>query len=233
MPRRKSKDEAHQFMFDLLLYEKHLHTSDNDQVWDRIIQDVMEYDRLSSLYMGNPELPCPIRQSERPDIVFECPDFAMGIECFKFDASKKTRKGSTQQQQEVLIDRKHRVAYQQMENKPDGLIVIKDNVNVIFSIENYVTALLSSYRHHVKRIPEYRRNMKSKYLQKKQYLSFYIEDATAIGNYVITQYGLEALNPLCIREFINELARTKELDYVIVKHQEEMYVFGVCGKLRV
>lgn len=75
--------------------------------------------------------------------------------------------------------------------------------------------------------------MKSKYLQKKQYLSFYIEDATAIGNYVITQYGLEALNPLCIREFINELARTKELDYVIVKHQEEMYVFGVCGKLRV
>ncbi len=227
MNKNVTRNEAHNFLFDLLNWEKKLHTTDDDMVWDKIIKEIMEYDKLNSYYMGEPELPCPIQQTERPDIMFECADFVMGIECFRFDASKKTRKGSTQKQQEILVNRKHTKEYENMKVKPRKLIVFEDIVRAKFSVENYKAALLSSFCEHAKKIPEYRQTIKEKCLKKKGFLSFYIEDATAIGNWINTKNGIEPMNPLCIREFIDELSKTVNLDYVIIKHQVIPYVSGM------
>ena len=75
MPQQEVRKESEGLMYDLLQYEKHLHTVDGDMIWDKIINDVMEYDRLSHLYMGDPEVPCPMLQSERPDTIYHCDDF--------------------------------------------------------------------------------------------------------------------------------------------------------------
>ena len=73
-----------------------------DEVWKTIINDVDEYnkrDKYKYYYGFVPAMDFSIVQSDRPDIVYQCKDFIMGIECFEFDASKKNRRS------EKLIER--------------------------------------------------------------------------------------------------------------------------------
>ena len=48
-------------------------------------------------------------------------------------------------------------------------------------------------------------------------LAFFIEDATAIGNYAVVDGKTEALDPLKIPFVLKVLATTQGVDYVIIK----------------
>lgn len=76
---------------------------------------------------------------------------------------------------------------------------------------------------HASRIEIYRENLEKNYRGKKIYLSFYIDDITAIGNYVNDKGKIASLTLMKIPEFIRLLQCFKGLDYVLIK-TTSMYV---------
>ena len=99
-------------------------------------------------------------------------------------------------------------------------------MDVVFSIENYIKSLLNVFHKHAKNIDVYRGNIREKYPEKKIYLSFYIEDTTALGNYIISSRGKETMLPLCVKEFIDVLSETCGIDYIITNTQDT-YVHSI------
>ena len=92
-----------------------------------------------------------------------------------------------------------------------------------FSIRSYCDSLISNFRNHAGCIEDYRKKLKELAYDKRMLLSFYIEDTTAIGNYMSVNGKMEALNPLRIPEFVEELASTQGLDYVVIR-TTDLYV---------
>lgn len=161
-----------------------------DDVWKRIIRDIHEYceaDRYKWYYGYLPTQDFTIEQTERPDIIYQCDDFIMGIECFEFDASKKTRKGSTQKTKELKADIEIKEEYHNSEVPEDSSLSIERPVDVEFSITSYYKSLNSSFLHHAKSIVDYRKKLNEIAPDKKVLLSFFIEDTTALGNYVVVK----------------------------------------------
>lgn len=205
-----------------LLYDfNHLYSlpeqNNADDVWLQIINDIQKYNTELAHCISEEKPICPLIQSERPDVIYVSADYVMGIECFSFDASKKTRKGSKQLQKEQAAEREILAEYRQSEKPDNGFLSIERTVNVEFSVQEYYNSLSIAFKQHAKQIPEYRKNLKRAYPCKQIYLSFFIEDITAIGNYVITKGQRESLSPLRIPQFLFELIQVKDLDYVVIK----------------
>ena len=90
-----------------LLNNAILRNFDNDLIWREIIANATETNRLRNYpeYCDlQPE--APFAQGDRPkcskrlpDVIYLGEDFVMGIECFDFDSSKKTKDGSTMRKQ--------------------------------------------------------------------------------------------------------------------------------------
>ncbi len=220
MSKEHVHDELHRFVFDLNHHTILQPEDGQEEVWQRIIDDVRDYEtRMSNPWYPEDAPPqgYSIEQSERPDIVYQNESFVMGIECFEYDASKKIKKGSKQKRAEQEADREIEKEYRQSETPPNGFLSIEKLVDVEFSITSYCESLLSNFTAHKKHIGEYRRNLMEKYPGKRGFLTFFIEDTTAIGNYVITNGKTEALDPLKLPPFLGVLASTQGLDYVIVK----------------
>ena len=141
----------------------------------------------------------------------------MGIECFEFDASKKTKDGSSQRKKEAEVHRNIDEEYRHMNRMGSESLSIKKKVDVKLSIENYYDSLLQTYIDHAQKIGKYREKLKDQYPNKKIYLAFFISDVTAIGNYVSVDGKTESLSPLRLPIFVSLLQCTSMLDYVLVK----------------
>lgn len=216
----RNRNEVKKFTFELATLRTFLYADEDDFVWERVTKDAKKSLEQSYEFPRRYQQQCPFMKSERPDILYECDDFAMGIECFEFDASLKTRKGSKQKLKEIQADKHILDIYRSKSQERIANNDISEMVDVNFSIENYVKSLLNTFRTHAKNINVYRDNIMSKYPGKKIYLSFYIVDTTALGNYIISSHGRAAMLPLCVKEFIDELSKTNGLDYVITNTQD-------------
>lgn len=220
----KKNQEKDQVLFDLEHYtNNYLINTPNDNIWDHIIKDINVYNDLMhhAPFLDNiPE--CPLIPSERPDVIYSMKDtdFVMGIECFKFDSSPKTSKGSTQIRKELKI-KKQIAADLKKGNLTDGdgktFSSVRKIVDVEFSVQDYYMSLINSFLSHAKNIQDYRDNLQRLYPQKKIYLSFFIEDITALGNLVEDNGKIESMTPLKLPLFVNHLAATSGLDYVLIK----------------
>ena len=220
MPSKQFRNELGKFVFDLGHLSICKIGDGIDNIWEKVISDVQEYGEREHYRWCSESIPVQsfsIEQSERPDVIYQCDDFIMGIECFQFDASKKTRKGSKQKQKEHKVDRAIFEVYQHSAVPEDGILSVERHVDVEFSIASYYESLVSTFTAHANSIADYRQNLKEKAPGKRVLLSFYLEDTTALGNYVVVNGKTEVLDPLKIPFFLGELASTQGLDYVIIK----------------
>lgn len=228
--KKHQQKEKDQLLFDLEHYtNSFLLNSHHDNIWDQIITNINNYNELMHQvpFLDNtPE--CPLIQSERPDVIYSTKntDFVMGIECFKFDSSPKTSKGSTQIRKELKI--KKQIATDLKNGyltDGDGKTFssVRKKVDVEFSVHDYYMSLIYSFLSHAKNIQDYRNNLRSLHPQKKIYLSFFIEDITALGNLVEDNGKIESMTPLKLPLFVKYLAATSGLDYVLIK-TKNMYV---------
>ena len=222
MDSKRSHHELDKFVHDFNKLLINPEESCIDDIWEIIIKDVCEYkkrDQYKWYYGSIPAQNFSFEQSDRPDIIYQCEDFIMGIECFQFDASKKTRKGSKQKQMECKADRDIIEEYRRLKVPTGGFLSIERPVDVELSITSYYDSLASTFRAHANSINDYRKKLEllSRETRKRVLLSFYIEDTTAIGNYIITNGRTEALNPLKTPLFLEELKLTQGVDYIIIK----------------
>ena len=212
--------ELHRFVFDLN-HHTILKAEDGlDEVWRKILNDVRDYENRDKIPWYSEDAPAQdysLEQSNRPDIIYECGDFIMGIECFEFDASKKTRKGSKQKQKEDEVDRAIQEEYLRSTVPEGSYLSIEKPVDVELSAKNYIDSLISNYEGHAGAIAQYRQNLTEKAPGKKVLLTFFIEDTTAIGNYVDMNGKAEALNPLKLPIVLRLLTLTPGLDYVVFR----------------
>ena len=173
MSKEHVHDELHRFVFDLNHHTILQPEDEQEEVWQRIIDDVRDYEtRMSNPWYPEDAPPqgYSIEQSERPDIVYQNESFVMGIECFEYDASKKIKKGSKQKRAEQEADREIEKEYRQSETPPNGFLSIEKLVDVEFSITSYCESLLSNFTAHKKHIGEFRRNLMEKYPGKRVFL---------------------------------------------------------------
>lgn len=213
------RDEAEKFIFAIATLQPFLYTDEDDYVWEKITMDARKSLEKSMEFPQQHQHSCPFVKSERPDILYECDDFVMGIECFEFDSSLTSRKGSKQKLKEIQADKHILETYKSKNQERTEAVKVSELVDVVFSIENYIKSLLNVFHKHAKNIDVYRGNIREKYPEKKIYLSFYIEDTTALGNYIISSRGKETMLPLCVKEFIDVLSETCGIDYIITNTQ--------------
>lgn len=226
MSLKRTHDELIKFVYDLDLLSINMDESCIDDVWKYIIYDVQEYNKRDKYkwYYGYPPVQnFTLEQSDRPDIIYKCNEFVMGIECFEFDSSKKTRKGSKQKQREREVERDIREEYRHALVPKGGFLSIERHVDVELSITSYYKSLMSTFKTHAKSIADYRKNLSGLANDKRIMLSFYIEDTTAIGNYMSVKGRVEALDPLKIPGFLEELSLVQGLDYIMIK-TSDLYV---------
>ena len=219
--------------------------SSDNRFWDEIIREVKRihqlrnYSDLAADLANNPEfsellnisIESPFIQGDLkgtnsglPDIIFEGSDFVMGIEYFEFDSSRTNRKGSTMRQKDsyakTTLDNLAKTARETIQDSTTLPIEINVPVSVELSLQSYLNSLMSAFRHHARRIEVYRRALTEKYPTKKVLLSFFIEDVTEVGNYIISEQKLIPMNPLRVKSFISELRQTVGIDYIATCFQE-------------
>ena len=89
--------------------------------------------------------------------------------------------------------------------------------------ENYSSSLLSTFTSHAKYIDEYRAHIIHLYPDRRAYTVFFIDDITALGNYIRTPKGLQVLYPLMVKDFITTISKMTSLDYVVLKFKQRIY----------
>lgn len=200
------------------------HGDGEDVIWDIILKDSGEYNHYTLGEDGKEYIPDyeePFVNSERPDIYYINDEFIMGIEQFQFDSSKKTKKGSNLVSEGKKVDAELMKKYYTQSEHPFSAEM---EIDVQLSYSNYVTSLVTAFKQHSNNIIEYRSNLQKIAPDKKVYFAFYIEDVTSLGNYIMTEYGRETLNPLCVKELIDEIAKCTGLDYVLARVQRD-YIY--------
>lgn len=218
------KNEAVGFKTAIKHSYRVFHGDDEDVIWDNIIKDGIKDNYYSIGEDGKEYIPKheePFVSSERPDIYYLNDEFIIGIEQFQFDSSKKTKKGSNLVREKIRVDDEMLKKYYEQELTPFTAEMVMD---VLLSYENYVNSLVDAFNQHSKNVIEYRNNLQMIAPDKKVYLAFYIEDITILGNYIMTSSGRETLNPLCVKELIDEVAKCSGLDYVIARVQRD-YIY--------
>lgn len=151
-----------------------------------------------------------------PDIIYETDDFVLGIEHFQFDAAGKSIKGSKMRLAEIKTKAKLEEKKKILTGCPK---YIEENVDVEFSYEEYVKSLLDSFTSHSDKIDKYKATLKNLYPTKKIYFAFFIEDITAIGNYICIKNTTVPMTPLYVREFIDKITTYNGIDFVIASFQ--------------
>jgi hypothetical protein len=218
------KNEAVGFKSAIKNSTRVFHGDDEDVVWDIILKHALE-DNYNVIGVNGYDdfqvYEAPFVNNERPDLYYLNDGFIVGIEQFRFDSSKKTKKGSKLVKEKIRVDEEILKEYYAQGISPFSTEIVMD---VQLSYSNYVHSLLDVFCQHKKSILEYRKNLEMIAPGKKVYLAFYIEDTTPLGNYIMTAYGRETLNPLCVKELIDELAECSGLDYVVTRVQRD-YIY--------
>ncbi len=220
MPKRLKK-EATLFARDFATTHQILYVDDGDYIWDKVSASAKQYhDDYNSLRCRK-YTRFPFLESERPDILFDGGEFALGIECFDFDASLKSCKnGSSQYFEEVQAEKRILEKRKEFRTISDSDVTISEPVNVQLSLESCVDTLLQNFYKHRKNIECYRENIGRAFPNKKVYLAFYITDTTAMGNFISVDGKLCPLSPLLIPQFIDTISSVPGLDYIVIKTQD-------------
>lgn len=201
---------------------RYFHGDDNDCLLEKIFEQVLEEWRNPKGINTNkmPKFEEPFVNAESPDIYYIGDDFILGVEHFQFDSSKKKRGGSSLQQEEARVDKEIIRDYR---SQVKDEYYTEREINVHLSFENYINSLLESFKRHYNNVLEYKNNLKKYAPDKKVILAFYIEDITSVGNYIVNQKGREHIIPFCVKEFLDVLQNSLELDYVMV-HVRRDYI---------
>ena len=217
------KYEARDFAWDLTFYQ--LYGDPEDKIWGKIIKEAKQakQDRQRSAFFDE-NIPdeYPFVQGDQiaqglPDVIYECNEFVMGIEMFQFDASGKNRKGSKMKIAELEVDRK---ANQEIRKNSKRPLHIEEKVNITFSYSGYIQSLTCTFKEHAKNIEQYIEKLKQHFPNKKIYFTFYIEDTTAIGNYIIINGERYEMIPIYVKEFVDLLEQHQGIDYLIFNTQD-------------
>ena len=222
MSKIHTNNELDSFVFDMKPQSIFNPEVGLDKIWQRLLEDVCDYETRKNNPMYSECVPknYSLVQSDRPDIIYQNEDYIMGIECFEFDASRKTRKGSMQKQKMHEANCEANKDYMKLNKPKDGFLSIKRTIDVDLSIQYYYESLLSNFKMHTDSITKYRQNLFKIAPEKKQLLTFFIKDDTALGNYVVINGKTETLNPMRLPLVLKILADTKGLDYVIFRIKE-------------
>ena len=218
------KREAEHFAYVIQNSTVHFYDYESRSVFENIINEVHNCDLTRRYYSeGVPKISdeAPFVQGDKkgnglPDIIYENEKFVLGIEDFEFDSSTKIRKGSKMRMAELSAERELK---QKRVFTGENTIVTETMVDVCFSYEGYISSLLDAFDSHTKNINNYRNAIKSNFPNKKIILAFYIEDITAIGNYIVTKEGTKPMCPFFVKEFLDVLKKTDGIDYVISRVQ--------------
>lgn len=220
---KHKKYEARDLNWNLHFYKKY--GNPDDRIWITIIDDVKKYEELRKHRPFCGERisdESPFIQGDQvaqglPDVIYECDDFVMGIEVFQFDASGKIKKGSRMIRAELDVNRHHNKLARESTIRP---LQLEDKVDTSFSYERYVQSLNNTFVEHANNIETYIKSLQKEFPNKKIYLSFFIEDITAIGNYMIINGQQTEMNPLYVGEFIDLLSSYRGIDYILTKTQD-------------
>lgn len=136
---------------------------------------------------------------------------------FQFDASAKNRNGSKMKIAELEADRK---AHLKIRETPSRPLNVEEPVNTTFSYAGYVQSLTNTFKDHAQNIERYIEKLKLHFPNKKVYFSFFIEDITAIGSYIVINGERFEMMPVYVREFINLIEQYRGIDYLIFKTQD-------------
>gem|GEM_PF-4617307 len=195
-----------------------------DFLWENMIEQIKYYDS----FKGIPDEPFaslpkyyPLIQSDvkgeetgLPDIIYEGEKYVVGIEHFEFDASKRNKKGSQLRKEEAIAESKiNKIIRSHATNERHYKINV--DMNVSFTLQNYITSLLGVFRQHSENVKKYRNSMSEYYPQKEILLAFYIENVTRTGNYIKRNDVVIPLHPNRILGFLAELLKNPGIDYII------------------
>ena len=223
------KREAEHLIFVIQNSTIYFHDSETSKVFGNIEKEVEKCDFARNHYdEGDFKISneAPFIQGDKkgsglPDIIYENENFILGIEDFEFDSSTKTKKGSKMRMAELLAEKELKQKRVFSEMNPN---VTETIVDVNFSYKGYITSLLEAFESHAKNINNYRSAMKKYYPNKQLLLAFYVEDVTAVGNYIVTQEGTKPMCPFFVKEFLDVLRKTDGIDYIISRTQN-MYTY--------
>lgn len=220
------KNEAKKFgdyltEFGVKLYDE------NDKIWNEIIDRTNQIKNIIRIpEYSNAPSSMPFIQGDvkgvnlnLPDIIYNGKDYVLGIECFGFDSSKKTKKGS-------VMCKNHKAALDELNRNISEIerTEVSVDVQTEFSFKNYIDSLLLNFNSHVKNISKYKKALSDNFLNKKILFAFFIEDTTILGNYIQKGKETKELNPLFLKPFIDLVSQHLEIDYIITCYQDEIYV---------
>lgn len=208
------------FAWDFATTHQILYVDDDDYIWDKVLAAAKQYHNDYNSVKRRKYARSPFIESERPDILFDGEEFALGIECFDFDASVKSCKnGSSQHFEEAQTEKKILEKYKNFQAASDSNVTISEPVNVVLSLQSCADTLLQNFNKHLKSIKCYRENIGRIFPNKKVYLAFYITDTTAMGNFISVDGKLCPVSPLLIPQFIDAISNAPGLDYIVINTQ--------------
>ena len=220
-------DELLQTVFDLSHYHITIISDDDDDIWTDVMKDAQIF--TSSRITGHTQhgYVSPFEKAERPDIIYCNNSIAMGIECFKCDASKKVRSGSKQEKIESQISLSHIKEYQQTETN-DKPLSCRTHMDPDYSLSNYIDSFLNTFNNHAEKIVEYRNNIMQRFPDKEVLITFFVEDITSLGCYMRTSNGTEPVYPFRVAEILDALKKhIGSLDYLVIKYQRSPHIHNI------
>ena len=220
-------DELLQTVYDLSHYHITIISDDDDDIWTNVIKDAQTF--ASSRITGHtePGYISPFEKSERPDIIYCNDSTVMGIECFKFDASKKVRGGSAQERKESQISISHIREYQQ-EDSDMRPLSYKTSIDPDYSMSHYTSSFLNTFNNHAEKIADYRDHIKHQFPDNEVLITFFVEDITSLGCYMRTSKGIEPVYPFRIVEILDALNKhIGSLDYIVIKYQKSPHIHNI------
>lgn len=217
---KHSKNEARTFAWDFATTHQILYVDDGDYIWDKVFAYAKQYHDDYNSIERRKYAHYPFVESERPDILFDGEEFALGIECFDFDASLKSCKnGSSQRFEEAQAEKRIYEKYKKFRATSYDDVTISEPVNVVLSLQSCVDTLLQNFYKHLKNVECYRENIGRVFPNKKIYLAFYITDTTAMGNFIFVDGKPCPVSPLRIPQLVDAISNAHGLDYIVVNTQ--------------
>lgn len=229
---KHKKEEAKDLVFALRHSRVYYYGDASENIFSQIKKEIADCEWRRSHFLDKiPHIPyeTPFQQGDSvaeglPDIIYETDGFVLGIEHFEFDAAGKNRKGSKMKLAEILANKELEVKRKGIKKYP---MFTEATVSVEFSYEGYLQSLIYAFQTHAERIEAYKAEIKKHYPNKKVYFAFYIEDVTAIGNYVETKNGQEPMYPMLVKEFLDIVTTTCGIDFIISRIQD-FYIYNLC-----
>ncbi len=218
---KKKKNEALEVKKALTKKVHYIGSNDGNIFWNRIINDLKTKEAIPRDidFVRTHRMEWPLINSERPDVIYEDEKNIVGIEYFKFDSSRKNRNGSSLLREQARLEKSLLSRYYKTGER---YLVEKNDSDL--SYQNYIKSAVSAFQKHKNNVAEYKKNLSIRAPQKRITIVFFIDDVTILGNYAITERGKEEpLRILYVKEFLDELSTSPDLDYIISRGQVKYY----------